>query len=176
MRVLHKALISPRDVDDFIIVRATAFTSKIQRAMARDVLRDENLPVLEWRLLFSVARFGSCHLAYITRRTSIDPAHGSRAAATLEKKGLIVRRDDPENKRRKLISLTPDGIALFNRVWPRARQKIKSVTSQLAAQDFEDLKRLLDLANSAAETLLEPERPKKKPENLMEDKASIAAQ
>lgn len=173
---MHKALISPEDVDDFIIVRATAFTSKIRRAMVRDVLHDENLPLLEWRLLFSVARFGSCHLAYITRRTSVDPAHGSRAAAALEKKGLIVRRDDPENKRRKLISLTPDGIDLFNRIWPRARQKIKTVTSQLTDEDFDNLKRLLDLANSAAEPLLDADRQSKTSDDDTREKTNIAAQ
>ena len=148
---MHKPLIPAADVDDFVIVRATAFTGKIQRAMERDVLRKENLPVLEWRLLFSVARFGSCHLAYITRRTSIDPAHGSRALATLEGKGLVERRDDPENKRRKLISLTPEGVALFNKIWPRAQQKIKAITDQLTREDFEAFKRLLDLANEAFE-------------------------
>lgn len=152
---MHDALIAPDLVDDFIIVRATAFTSKVQRAMSRDVLRKENLPALEWRLLFSVARFGTCHLAYITQRTSIDPAHGSRAAAALEKKGLIHRGDDPENKRRKLISLTPSGVALFEKVWPRAQENIKSITDQLEPEDFTALKRLLDLINVAAEPLLD---------------------
>lgn len=152
---MHSALIPEQQVDDFIIVRAVAFTSKVQRAMSRDVLREEDLPILEWRLLFSIARFGSCHLAFISRRTSIDPAHGSRAVAALEKKGLITRRDDPENKRRKLISLTPSGIELFNRIWPRAQQKIRKITDQLAKQDFEDLKRILDLATEATELLLD---------------------
>lgn len=66
-------------VDDFIILRATIFTNKMQRAMNREVLHGENLPLVEWRLIISVARFGSYRLAYITQRTSIDPAHGSRA-------------------------------------------------------------------------------------------------
>ena len=117
---MHPPLIEASHIDDFIIVRATAFVSKVQRAMVREVLRGEDLPVLEWRLLFSVARFGSCHLAHITRRTSIDPAHGSRAATALERKGLITRRDDPANRRRKLISLTAEGRAVFDRIWPRA--------------------------------------------------------
>ena len=127
--------------------------------MVQNVLREENLPVLEWRLLFSVARFGSCHLAFITRRTSIDPAHGSRAASALEKKGLIERRDDPDNKRRKLISLTPDGIALFHRIWPRARDNIKTITDHLDPQDFAELKRLLDAVNHAADPLLDAATP-----------------
>ena len=151
---MHKALISPDEVDDFVIVRATAFVSRVQRAVARDVLRSEKMPVLEWRLLFSVARFGSCHLAYITQRTSIDPAHGSRAASALEAKGLISRQDDPENRRRKVISLTPRGIETFERIWPQVRDIIKSVTDTLDAKDFRDAKRLLDLLTLGAEPLM----------------------
>lgn len=152
---MHKALIPAEHVDDFIIVRAIGFTSKVQRAVTRDVLKGEDLPNLEWRLLFSIARFGSCYLAYITKRTSIDPAHGSRAVVALEKKGLITRKDDPKNRRRKLLSLTPDGVQVFERIWPRAQRTIKSITDQLSPNDFEELKRLLDLVNAAAEPLLE---------------------
>ncbi len=152
---MHKALLSPDQVDDFIIVRATAFVSRVQRAVTRDVLRHENLPVLEWRLLFSVARFGSCHLAYITQRTSIDPAHGSRAASALEAKGLISRADDPANRRRKVISLTSEGVRTFERIWPRVQGVIKSVTDQLDPGEFRDTKRVLDLLNMAAVPLME---------------------
>ncbi|MGB0505682.1 MAG: MarR family winged helix-turn-helix transcriptional regulator [Pikeienuella sp.] len=152
---MHKALIPAEHVDDFIIVRAIAFTTKVQRAMTRDVLRDENLPLLEWRLLFSIARFGSCHLAYVTRRTSVDPAHGSRAATNLEEKGLITRRDDPENKRRKIMSLTPNGVEVFERIWPRAQKMVRTVTDQLDPQDFQDFKRLVGTMNDAAEVLVE---------------------
>lgn len=150
---MHEALIPSDQLDDFIILRARAFTSTMKRVVARDVLKGEALAVLEWQLLFSVARFGACHLAYITQRTSIDPAHGSRAAAALEKKGMITRCRDPAHKRRKLITLTPEGVETFERIWPRARQAVKTVTEQLGAQDFQDLKRLLDLLNEATAPL-----------------------
>ena len=133
---MHKPLISSELVDDFIIVRAASFTARVQRAMTRGVLRDEGLPVLEWRLLFSVARFGTCHMAKITQQTSIDPAHGSRAVAALERKGLITRSPDPKNARRKLISLTEDGEQLFGRIWPQARATIRRITDQLDPADF----------------------------------------
>jgi len=153
---LHDALLSSDQVDDFFIVSAVAFTTRMQRAMVRDVLREEDLPLLEWRLLFSVARFGSCHLAYITQRTSIDPAHGSRAVTALERKGLIARSDDPHNRRRKVISLTTEGVALFKKIWPRAQGLTQRVTDALDPRDFAEIKRLMGALNTAAEPLMDP--------------------
>ncbi len=152
-RSLHDALISTDDVDDFVIIRVRALERKVQRAILSEALAAEDLPFLEWQLLFSIARFGSCHLAHVTQQTSIDPAHGSRAVAALERKGLITRHRDQTNRRRKLISLTPAGIAKFERIWPRAQCVMKSVTDELEGADFDELKRLLKLVNSAADTL-----------------------
>ena len=151
--ILHGSLIPSEKIDDFVILRAVKFTSKIRRAVVRDVLKNEELQVLEWQLLFSVARFGSCQLADITRQTSIDPAHGSRAVSSLEAKGLISRCENPDDKRSKLISLTDDGVAVFERIWPRAQRVSRTVTDQLSADDFKELKRLLDLLNLAVERL-----------------------
>ena len=165
---MNNALIPQDQIDDFIILRARAFTSKVRRMVTNDVLKNENLQILEWQLLFSVARFGSCHLAFITRSTSIDPAHGSRAASTLEAKGLVSRREDPGNKRRKLISLTPKGVEVFERIWPSARMAIKNITDQLDPVDFAELKRLMDLLNKASEQPL-AKTPSHLQANLSED-------
>jgi len=148
---LHDALIPQSQIDDFLILRARGFTSRVRRMVTIDVLQNEDLQILEWQLLFSVARFGSCHLAFITRSTSIDPAHGSRAASTLETKGLITRREDPQNRRRKLISITSKGIEVFERIWPNARMAVKNITDHLDPVDFAELKRLMDLLNDASE-------------------------
>ena len=147
---MHVALVPPEQIDDFIILRARAFTSSVRRVLTQDVLQTESLPILEWQLLFSIARFGSCHLAYVTQRTSIDPAHGSRAASALEKKGLITRCEDPKNRRRKLISLTPAGVDMFERIWPKARRVTETMTDRLSRKDLDELKRLLDLLNGVA--------------------------
>ena len=144
---LHGPLISDEQIDNFIILRARAFTSRVRRTMTQDVLQNENLSVLEWRLLFAIACFGSCHVAYITKHTSIDPAHGSRAAATLEKKGLINRMIDPENKRAKLVSLSPSGVETIDRIWPKARKVTADLANRLTSDELTELKRLLDIVN-----------------------------
>lgn len=149
---MHDAIIPAEQVDDFVILRARAFTSAIRRSLTNEILKQEKLSVLEWKLLFSVARFGSCHLAYVTQHTSIDPAHGSRAAAALEKKGLIERSEDPDNRRRKLISLTSQGMQVFERIWPKARENVARRTARLTRAEVQEFKRLLDL-------LCDSERP-----------------
>ncbi|MEM9605362.1 MAG: MarR family winged helix-turn-helix transcriptional regulator [Pseudomonadota bacterium] len=148
-------LLSPDEVDDFIIVRAVAFANKIQRMMLRSVLRQEDMPLLEWRILYSLARFGDCHLGQITQNNSMDPAHGSRAASALEAKGLIARRDDPTSRRRRLMSLTDAGQATFYRIWPRARDLVAAVTDGFDPDEFEQLKHLLDKANAIAQPQFE---------------------
>ncbi len=150
---MHSSLIPADQIEDFIILHARKFTSTVRRKLTRDVLDTENLSVLEWQLLFSVARFGSCHVAYLTKHTSIDPAHGSRSAASLETKGLIERREDPQNKKCKLISLTQNGVRTFERIWPLVRQVTKSVTDQLDPIDFQEIKRLLQLLTDATSVL-----------------------
>ncbi|MFK7835960.1 MAG: MarR family winged helix-turn-helix transcriptional regulator [Sulfitobacter sp.] len=134
-------------MDDFIILRARRFTSYVRHKLTHNVLNDEDLTVLEWQLLFSIARFGSCHVGYVTNHTSIDPAHGSRAATSLEKKGLISRVEDPDNRRRKLVSLTASGVKAFERIWPKARQITADKTNLLTKAELAELKRLLDVVN-----------------------------
>ena len=148
-------ILSPKEIDDFIIVRAVAFANKIQRIMLREVLRQEQMPLLEWRILYSIARFGDCHLGQITRNNSMDPAHGSRAASALEEKGLIERHQDPSSRRRRLMSMTAEGRAVFERIWPRARDLVADVTDQFDEDEFAELKRLLDKANAIAQPRLE---------------------
>ena len=150
---MHKALIADEEVDDFVIIRVRAFARKIQNAILQEALAGENIPVLEWQLMFSIARFGSCHLAFINSKTAIDPAHGSRAVAALEMKGLVERREDPENRRRKLISLTEEGKKTFERIWPQTRDLMRRVTDQMDETDFEEFKRLLGLINTYADVL-----------------------
>ncbi len=139
-------------------------------------MQKENLPVLEWQLLFSIARFGSCHVAFVTKNTSIDPAHGSRAASALEKKGLISRCEDPENKRRKLMSLTPLGVETVKRIWPKARQVTASFTDRLSPDEFTELKRLLDLINGSAGPLAVKVDPRNRQDSALIEMGEVAAQ
>ena len=56
----------------------------------------------------------------LARRASGDPSHVSRLAASLERRGLLARLDDPSDRRRMLFRITEKGRALYEEVRPKA--------------------------------------------------------
>ena len=137
---MHGALIQPEQIDDFVIIRTRRITSSVRRALTRGDHLGEKLAVLEWQLLFSIARFGSCHVAFVTKHISIDPVHRSKATETLKKMGLISRCEHPDNKRRTMPRFMPRGIKRVERIWYMAKQVTANFTDRLSAEEFEELR------------------------------------
>ncbi|MEO0632757.1 MAG: MarR family winged helix-turn-helix transcriptional regulator [Pseudomonadota bacterium] len=160
-------ILSEVEIDDFVITRVVTFANKIQRVMLRDVLGQHDMPLLEWRFLYSIACFGDCHLAHIIDQTPMDPAHGSRAVAALDARGLIIRTHDIRDGRRKVLSMTPTHRVKFGAIWPQGQRLINRVTDQMAPEDFIHFKHTLDQANPLANPILE--------ESLAARRASDAA-
>lgn len=145
------------EADDFLNIRVVRLATKLQRLMLRRVVRDAGLPVLEWRVLFALARRGDDHLRSITDKGVLDPAHTSRAAAQLEAKGLITRRDDPKDQRRRVLSLTPEGVTKVRAIWAEAKCLSQDLKHGFTDAEFSMLKSLLDRASDNADALLADE-------------------
>jgi DNA-binding MarR family transcriptional regulator len=81
----------------------------IDRATARQLRDQEDLTLAEWRVLAHLETLGEASSARIAAAAAADRAEVSRAVASLEKAGLIVRRPDSENRKRLLLRLTDKG-------------------------------------------------------------------
>ncbi len=80
----------------------------------------------------------------VSQSTFKEPAAVTRTLDLLVKKGLV-RRDQAENDRRThLLSLTPKGEQLMERMIPRVQGLRKKGLSLLAPKEVETLKNLLD--------------------------------
>jgi DNA-binding MarR family transcriptional regulator len=64
-----------------------------------------------YRLLASLEQWGPVSQADLGRDTGIDRSDVTAAVRVLEDLGLVDRKVDPANQRRKVVSITPDGIA-----------------------------------------------------------------
>lgn len=64
-----------------------------------------------YRVLSALEEWGPASQAEVGRSTGIDRSDVTAVLTDLEARGLVVRSVDPDNKRRKIVSLTEAGLA-----------------------------------------------------------------
>jgi len=88
----------------------------IDRATAQQLRSEENLTLAEWRILAHLALLEEASSSRIATAASADRAEVSRAVTSLERTGLVVRRPDSRNRKRLLLRLTDEGLAVHRRI------------------------------------------------------------
>lgn len=78
----------------------------------------EGLTPQQYAALVKIRDFGSVSQNRLGRAVSMDPATSQGVAQRLLAKNLIQREDDPGDRRRTMLSLTPQGAALVEKLVP----------------------------------------------------------
>ena len=84
----------------------------------------------------------------IARRLIISGSDVTGLIDRLEKDGLLTRQGASNDRRVKLIKITPKGSALLDRLWPAHTRQIESVMSPLSGREKEQLSALLTKVRS----------------------------
>lgn len=79
----------------------------------------------------------------IGTRTGIDKGTGTYIIERLCREGLVEARTDPDNRRRRLVTLTEEGARVVNQTMAEAVQAEKLVASRLSAEEWDQLNQLL---------------------------------
>lgn len=74
----------------------------------------------EWRVLATVGEFGSITAKAVGEHARMGKVKVSRAAASLEARGLIARQPNPEDRREAFLVLAPQGQAMYGEIAPLA--------------------------------------------------------
>lgn len=92
----------------WLISRAYARSSGLLNAGFE--VHGNGLRSYHYRLLAAIEEWGTASQADLGRSTGIDRSDVTAALAELESRNLIERTVDPENKRRNIVTLTPEGV------------------------------------------------------------------
>ncbi len=95
------------------------------------------------RLLRSLATEGAASQADLGRRTGIHLSDLVGALNELETGGFVARSPDPADRRRNVITITDDGLTRAVQLAERAAQVQEELLAPLAADEREELSRLL---------------------------------
>jgi len=107
-------------------------------------LKVHQLTVHQFGILLNIYKRGPLTQKEIAQQTNGDEPTTARLMKRLEDKGCIKRIIDEDDKRKRMVSLSPAGISLLEKILPHAQEVNKEMLSSLS-DDEETL--LLSLLN-----------------------------
>ena len=105
---------------------------------------DSKVTVPQLRVLMMLSTRGPLNLLAVAEALEVNPSNASRTCDRLLKAGLLDRRRDAEDRRNLNLSLTPEGVALVDRVTSHRRTAVGKVLRKMSPVEREQLADALD--------------------------------
>jgi DNA-binding MarR family transcriptional regulator len=139
---------------DYLPYRITLLAKLLDRCTTRLLQASSGLSVAEWRALAQLALHSPASVRQLAEQAWVDRAEVSRAAASLERRGLVERRENLKDRRSPLLYCSERGLALFHRVAPSRNEFHRSMTGLLSHDQIEEMEAaLLTLAKHCVDEL-----------------------
>lgn len=103
-----------------------------------------NLTMAESRCLFTIDRLGSPDIGLIAETLVLDLGYVSRLVSRLERAGRVRRSRGNDDHRRRVVTLTKDGAALFAEVARRSDARMEALTNHLDRTQLAELLEAMD--------------------------------
>ena len=141
----------PLNLRAFLTFRLARLQAQIN-SQAQHILRTHSdVGQTEWRVLILVADMGQSTMATVVRDGQIDKAQVSRAVKALIKKDYLSSEIDPSDHRQSILSLTPAGYAVYERVVPLMRARQKHMTDTLTPDEVATMFSVIDRLEEASQ-------------------------
>ena len=133
------------------VMKLTRLGVQLSRPFFQTYASEYSITLTEWRVMVVLHLRPGTVASDVSQFTGVHPMNVSRAIKSLEKKGRLISEPDATNQRRKLLTLTPHGEALYGELYPsserQAERLFEALTPAEGALFGELLDKLLDRAD-----------------------------
>jgi len=119
---------------DYLPYRLLLVAKLLDRCTTRLLSARFGLTVAEWRVLAQLSMDSPSTARRLAERAWVDRAEVSRAVSALIQKGYVARRDNPEDRRSAILSITKSGQALFEKIHPERSAFYGALTGRLTPE------------------------------------------
>lgn len=130
------SLSDPHTVDDLLNYRLSCLLAASGAMTTRLCEGRYGITRREWRLIALLAAHGAMSPSELANRAQLERPRVSRLITELVDKGFVARLGNPDDKRRALLQLTPEGVALYQELFPRSVGFNNQVLAALSAQEL----------------------------------------
>jgi DNA-binding MarR family transcriptional regulator len=119
------------------------------RSRLDEALRAESITTIQYTALTVLARRSDLSTAQLARNSFVTDQSAADLVTALEDRGLVSRRPDPHDRRRRVLRLTGAGHALLDRCAADVAAIETAMLAGLTAGEAEELRRLVVLSRAA---------------------------
>ena len=143
-------------LEQFLPYRLNVLAGLTSSALAQIYAERFGLSIPAWRVIVTLGQYAARTARDMAPDGVMHKSTVSRAVSALEKRGLVVRRPNLEDRREEWLALTLEGRAIYEAVAPEALAVEERLLSVLTPQEQKTLAALIDKLTRQAR-LLAPE-------------------
>ncbi len=130
-------------LDTFVPFELAVVANRVSQMIGNLIDQKFNLLVPDWRILVTLHRCGPLSPNEIAEKTAMDKARVSRAQRRLIDLALVSIADDPDDGRRKVLTLEPLGRKVCRGMIPEALEQQRYLLECLTAAEATALRDIL---------------------------------
>lgn len=131
------------DLDRFLPYRIRKLAAAV--SSPRNVtIEGRPIRAREWRVLLVLACFGPMTIKEVAKRSVMDAPSTTRAVQNLLALGLVATRTHKGDRRKQIVTLTPEGARAHDEIAPQRQAFSEEVMSVLSKQEQDTFFTLID--------------------------------
>lgn len=126
---------APLRLEEFLPYRLNVLASLVSLALSRIYAERYRLAIPEWRIVATLGQYGTLTAKQVGAHSRMHKTKVSRAAANLQKRRLVVRRENPDDRREAFLTLTAAGRAIYQDLAPVALDFAARLVADISPKD-----------------------------------------
>lgn len=123
-----------RELNLLVLKTRMTFRQAVQKELKRNNV-DMTFEMLQ--IMHSLWTRQGVSQQYLAKKTAKDKACLTNLINNLEKKGWVIRKEDPSDRRNRLICLTPEGEEISNQIKPLINNIYAQVSEKISARQLQ---------------------------------------
>ena len=140
-------------LEQFLPYRLSVLSNVVSAAIASAYRQRHGLTIPEWRVVAVLARYPGLSAREVAEKTRMDAVAVSRAVTRLLRARRLRRATAEEDRRRSILSLSEQGMAVYREVVPFALGYENSLLAALRPAERRMLDEILDKLTDRAQRL-----------------------
>jgi DNA-binding MarR family transcriptional regulator len=140
-------------LEEFLPYRLNVLAGLTSSALAQIYAKRFGLSIPAWRVIVTLGQYEHRTARDMAPDGVMHKSTVSRAVSALEKRGLVVRRPNLDDRREEWLALTPEGRAIYEAVAPEALAVEERLLSVLTSEEQAMLSSLIDKLTRQARLL-----------------------